>query len=77
MLMNKFLSDNNYKEQKWEEKQLYGHFKQQTSEISSEKTWAWLKKGNLKRKLNLFLQQHKTMLEETWVQSQVASYQRL
>ena len=25
--------------QKWEEKQLYGHFKWQTSDISHEKTW--------------------------------------
>ena len=35
--------------QKWEAKQLYGHFKQQTSNITHEKTWTWLKKGNLKR----------------------------
>ena len=28
---------------------LYGHFKQQTDEISHEKTWPWLRKGNLKR----------------------------
>ena len=34
---------------KLEEKQLYGHFKQQTSEISHKKIWTWLKKGNLKR----------------------------
>ena len=32
---------------KWEEKQLYGHFKRQTSDVSHEKTW--LRKGNLKR----------------------------
>ena len=35
-------------------KQLYGNFKQQTSDISHEKTWMWLRKGNLKEKLNLF-----------------------
>ena len=35
-------------EKKWEQKQLYGHFKQQTNEISHEKTWTWLRKGNLK-----------------------------
>ena len=29
--------------------QLYGHFKQHISEISHEKTWKWLRKGNLKR----------------------------
>ena len=30
-------------------KKLHGHFKRQTSEISHKKTWAWLKKGNLKK----------------------------
>ena len=28
-------------------KQLYGHFKRQSSEISPKKTWTWLRKGNL------------------------------
>ena len=32
--------------QKREEKQLYGYFKLQTGEISHEKTWTWLRKGN-------------------------------
>ena len=36
------------RKQKWEEKQLYGRFKQRTSDISHEKTWAWLRKGNFK-----------------------------
>ena len=36
------------RKQKWEEKQLYGYFKRQTSEISYVKTWTWLRKGNLK-----------------------------
>ena len=30
-------------------KQLYGHLKRQTSEISREKTWTWQMKGNVKR----------------------------
>ena len=33
--------------QKWEEKQLYGRFKRLKSNISHEKTWTWLTKGNL------------------------------
>ena len=37
------------RKQKWEEKQLYGHFKQQTSEISHDKSWILQRKGNLKR----------------------------
>ena len=36
-------------EQNWEEKQLYGYFKRQTSDISHEKTWTWQRKGNLNR----------------------------
>ena len=37
------------RKQTWEEKQLYRYFKRQTSDISHEKTWTWLRKGNLKR----------------------------
>ena len=35
--------------QKWEEKQLYGYFKQQTSDIAHEKIWTQLRDENLKR----------------------------
>ena len=34
------------RKQKWEEKQLYGRFKRRISDISHEKTWMWLRKGN-------------------------------
>ena len=34
---------------KWDEKQLYGHFKRLISNTSHEKTWTWLRKGNLMR----------------------------
>ena len=37
------------RKQKWEEKQLYGHFKSLINNISHQKTWTWLRKGNLKR----------------------------
>ena len=54
---NKDQQDNKIQEaikQKWE-KQSYGHFKRQTSEISQEKTWTWLKKKReTLKKLNLF-----------------------
>ena len=43
------------RKQNWEGKQLYGHFKQLTSDISHEKTWTWLKKGNLKRETESLL----------------------
>ena len=38
------------RKQKWEGKQPYGHFKRIVSNISHQKTWIWLRKGNLKRK---------------------------
>ena len=37
------------RKEKWVEKQLYGHFKQQVSNISHKKIWTWLRKGNLMR----------------------------
>ena len=37
------------REQKWEGKQLYGRFKRFINNISHDKTWTWLKKGNFKR----------------------------
>ena len=36
------------RKQKWEEKQLYGWFKRLIN-ISHDKTWTWLRKGNFKR----------------------------
>ena len=37
------------KKQKWEKKQLYGRIKRLINNISHQKTWTWLRKGNLKR----------------------------
>ena len=37
------------RKQKWEGKQLYGRFKRLINNISHEKTWTWLRKGNCKR----------------------------
>ena len=37
------------RKQNWEEKPLNGYFKWQISRILHEKTWMWLRKGNLKR----------------------------
>ena len=43
------------RKQKWEEKQLYGHFKWLIKNISHEKTWTWLRKGNFKRETESLL----------------------
>ena len=37
------------KKQIWEGKQLYGRFKRLINNTSHDKTWTWLRKGNLKR----------------------------
>ena len=42
-------TDDRSTEQKWEEKYLNEGFKRRTSDILHEKTWSWLRKGNLKR----------------------------
>ena len=43
------------RKQKWEEKQLYGHFKSLINNISHQKTGTWLRKGNLKRETESLL----------------------
>ena len=43
------------RKQKWEEKQLYRRFKWLINNISHEKTYTWLRKGNFKRKTESLL----------------------
>ena len=43
------------RKQKWERKQLYGRFKRLINNISHQKTWTWLRKGNLKRETESLL----------------------
>ena len=43
------------RKQKWEVKQLYGCFKWLINNISHNKTWTWLRKGNLKRETESLL----------------------
>ena len=43
------------RKRKWEEKQLYEHYERLKSDISHEKTWTRLKKGNLNRESELLL----------------------
>ena len=43
------------RKQIWGKKQLYGRFKQLINTISREKTWTWLRKGNLKREMESLL----------------------
>ena len=41
--------------QNWEEKQLNEHFKRLINNISHQKTWTWLRKGNFKREKEYIL----------------------
>ena len=43
------------RKQKWEGKQLYGWFKRLINNISHNKTWTWLRKGNFKRETESLL----------------------
>ena len=43
------------RKQKWEGKQLYRRFKQLINNISHDKTWTWLRKGNFKRETESLL----------------------
>ena len=43
------------RKQKWEGKQIYGCFKRLVNNISHQKTWTWLRKGNLKRETESLL----------------------
>ena len=43
------------RKQKWEGKRFYGCFKQLINNISHDKTWTWLRKGNFKREAESLL----------------------
>ena len=43
------------RKQKWEEKQIYGRFKRLINNISHQKTWTWLTKGNLEKETESLL----------------------
>ena len=43
------------KKQKWEGIQLHGRLKRLTNNISHDKTWTWLRKGNFKRETESLL----------------------
>ena len=43
------------KKQKWEEKLMYGRFNRRIYNISHDKTWTWLRKGNFKKETESLL----------------------
>ena len=57
---------------KWEEKQLYGHFKRQIGEIAHEKTWTWLRKGNLKRETeSLIIAAQNNVIRTNYIEAKI------
>ena len=48
------------RKEKWEEKQQYGYFKRQTSEIAQQKIWTGLKKNEYTQEMNLISSNNNT-----------------
>ena len=60
------------------EKQLYGHYKRQTSVISHEKTWTWLRKRNLKREIeSLLIAAQNNVIKTTYVKASIDKAQEI
>ena len=53
--MDNTIGDRMTWKEKWEKKQLCGHFKRLINNISHQKTWTWLRKGNLQRETESLL----------------------
>ncbi len=53
------------RKQKWEKKQIYGRFKRLINNISHDKTWTWLRKGNFKRETESLLIATQNNIERT------------
>ena len=65
------------RKQKWEEKQLYGHFKGQASDNSQEKTWTWLIQGNLKRETGfLLIATRNNAIKTNYIKTRIAKTQQ-
>ena len=61
------------RKQKWEEKELYRYFKQQTNDMEFKKTWTWLKKGNLKREIeSLLIATQNNAIRTNYVKTKIA-----
>ena len=62
--------------QKWDEKQLYGYFKQQICEISHEKTWTWLRKGNLNSESESLLTAAENAIRTNYIKAKIENMQQ-
>ena len=65
------------RKQKWEEKQLYGHFERLVSDISRKKMWTWLKQENLKRETeSLQISAQSSMIKNNHIKARVDKKQQ-
>ena len=65
------------RKQKSEGKQLYGRFKRLINNISLQKTWTWLRKGNLKRKTeSLLIAAHDNAIRTNHIKARIDKTQQ-
>ena len=65
------------RKQKWERKQLYGRFKRLINNISHQKTWTRLRKGNLKRETeSLLIAAHDNAIRTNHIKARIDKTQQ-
>ena len=65
------------RKQKWEEKQLYRYFKQQTKEIAYKMICSWLRRGNLKRETgSLLIVAQNNVLSTNYIKAKLIIFNR-
>ena len=76
--MTQGLANGNHQKTKMGQKQLYGRFKQLTSDISQEKKWTLLRKGILKRETDSLLTaaQKKTAIRTNHIKARIDKTQQ-
>ena len=66
------------RKQKWEETQLYGRFKRLINNISHDKTWTWLRKGNFKRETeSLLIAVQNNAIKTTHIKTKIDKTQKI
>ena len=65
------------RKQKWDIKQLYGSFKRLINNISHQKTWTWLRKGNLRRETeSLLIVAHDNATRTNYIKARIDKTQQ-
>ena len=65
------------RKQKWKKKQLYGRFKRLINNISHQKTWTWLRKGNLERETeSLIIAAHDNAIRTNHIKARIDKTQQ-